>query len=280
MPIITFWSETREETAKTLSIAAAATHMAINHQFKILLLSTAFEDDTLENCFWDLKQGKKSKIKITENKTNINSGIEGLYKLYMSNRLTPDQIPDYTKVVFAGHRLEILPISKTTTYETYEETLKTYKDIIETANKYYDYVFVDLNKGFRYPELIKILEISDLIVVNLTQRIKIIDNFIKLREEKNMFKAPNVMLLLGRYDKYSKYSAKNVARYMGEKKQINTVPYNTLFFEACGEGDAAEYFLKFKKTDIKDKNGFFISEIAKLNENILSTIQMLQRNKR
>jgi len=280
MPIITFWSETREETAKTLSIVAAATHMAINHQLKILILSTAFGDDTLENCFWDMKQGKKNKIKITEQKVNIDSGLEGLQKLYMSNRLTPDQIPNYTKVVFANNRLEVLPISKTTTYETYEKNLKLYEDIIEAADRFYDYVFVDLNKGFRYPELTRILEKSDLIVMNLTQRIKIIDSYMKLREENPMFRAPNVMLVLGRYDKYSKYSAKNVSRYMGEKKLISTVPYNTLFFEACGEGDAAEYFLKFKTTDVKDRNGFFVSEIAKLNENMLSTLQMLQRNKR
>lgn len=280
MPIITFWSETREETAKTLSIVAAATHMAINHQYKILMLSTAFEDDTLENCFWDIKQGKKSKIKITEKRINIDSGLEGLQKLYMSNRLTPEQITDYTKVVFANSRLEILPISKATSYETYEKTLKIYEDVIESANRYYDFVFVDLNKGFRYPELTRILEISDLIVVNLTQRLKIIDNFMKLREENPMFKQDKIMLLLGRYDKYSKYSAKNVSRYMGEKKVINTVPYNTLFFEACGEGEVADYFLKFKTTDVKDRNGFFISEIARLNENMISTIQMLQRNKR
>ena len=280
MPIITFWSETREETAKTLSIVASATHMAINHQYKILMLSTAFEDDTLENCFWDMKHGKKNKVKIVEKKINIDSGLEGLQKLYMSNRLTPEQIPDDTKVVFANNRLEVLPICKTTTYETYEKTLKIYKDIIESANRYYDFVFVDLNKGFRYPELTKILEISDLIVVNLSQRIKIIDNYMKLREKNSIFKQPNVMLLLGRYDKYSKYSAKNVSRYMHEKKIINTVPYNTLFFEACGEGDVAEYFLKFKTTDIQDRNGFFVNEIGKLNENMISTIQMLQRNKR
>ena len=281
MSIITFWSETREETAKTLSIVASATHMAINHQFKILILSTAFEDDTLENCFWDMKQGKKNKIKITDNKRiNIDSGLEGLQKLYMSNRLTPEQIPDYTKVVFANNRLEVLPICKTTTYETYEKTLKIYSDIIESANRFYDFVFVDLNKGFRYPELTRILEISDLVVVNLTQRLKIIDNYMKLRQENPMFKKDNIMLLLGRYDKYSKYSAKNVSRYMGEKKIINTVPYNTLFFESCGEGDAADYFLKFKTTDIKDRNGFFVSEIGRLNENMISSIQMLQRNKR
>ena len=129
-------------------------------------------------------------------------------------------------------------------------------------------------------ELTKILDISDLVVVNLTQRMKLIDNYMKSKKDNFLLQKDNVMLLLGRYDKYSKNSAKNVSRYMGEKKIINTIPYNTLFWEACGDGEVADFFLKFRTTDVKDRNGFFISEIARLNENMISTIQMLQRNKR
>ena len=37
MSIITFWSEGKEETAKTLSLSAIATFMAIEHNCKILI---------------------------------------------------------------------------------------------------------------------------------------------------------------------------------------------------------------------------------------------------
>ena len=40
MSIIAFWSNGREETAKTLSIAAISTYMAIQHNYRILSIST------------------------------------------------------------------------------------------------------------------------------------------------------------------------------------------------------------------------------------------------
>ncbi len=40
MAIITFWSNTEKETGQTMSIAAVAASMAIEHNYKILLIST------------------------------------------------------------------------------------------------------------------------------------------------------------------------------------------------------------------------------------------------
>ena len=37
MSIVTFWSNGKEETGKTLAIAAIATYMAIEHNYKILV---------------------------------------------------------------------------------------------------------------------------------------------------------------------------------------------------------------------------------------------------
>ncbi len=40
MSIVTFWSNGREQTGKTLSLAAIATYMAIEHNYKILIIET------------------------------------------------------------------------------------------------------------------------------------------------------------------------------------------------------------------------------------------------
>ncbi len=40
MAIITFWSNAKKPTGQTMSIAAVATSMAIEHNYKILLIST------------------------------------------------------------------------------------------------------------------------------------------------------------------------------------------------------------------------------------------------
>lgn len=59
MSIVTFWNNGREQSGKTLSIAAIATHMAIEHNYRILIVSTKYKDETLNNCFWQPKKVKK-----------------------------------------------------------------------------------------------------------------------------------------------------------------------------------------------------------------------------
>ena len=52
MSIITFWNDDREQSGKTLTSVAVATRMAIDRNFKVLLMSTSFRDSTMKNCFF------------------------------------------------------------------------------------------------------------------------------------------------------------------------------------------------------------------------------------
>ena len=88
MAIVSFWSNGKEETAKTLSIAAIATNMAIEHNYKILLMSTNYNDDTLESCFWEEEKINKSTNPFVQQRPELDSGIEGLAKMIKSNRMT------------------------------------------------------------------------------------------------------------------------------------------------------------------------------------------------
>ena len=53
MAIITFWSNGKEETAKTLSISAIATYTAMQRNYKVLELSKNYNYTTLETCYWN-----------------------------------------------------------------------------------------------------------------------------------------------------------------------------------------------------------------------------------
>lgn len=275
MAIVTFWSNGKEETAKTLSMAAIATHMSIEHNYKILVISTIHNDDTLETCYWEPKNEELLK-EITGNKKDISAGIDGIAKLALSNKLTPNSISNYTRLVFPDHRLEVLLGSKEIDEQEYKKIRETYKEVIQVASAFYDYVFVDLNKGLNKTYIKEILEISDLVVVNIAQRLKMIKDFQKLKEENELFKKENVMLLVGRYDKFSKYNSKNIARALGYKKEISVIPYSTLFFEACNEGKTADFFLRFRKLNSNDRNALFIEEIKKASEKIIEKINILK----
>lgn len=97
----------------------------------------------------------------------------------------------------------------------------------------------------------------------------------EIREKEPILKSNKTLLLIGRYDKYSKYTIKNITRYMGEKNKVGTIPYNTLFFEACEEAKVPDLFLRLKKINEEDRNAFFMGEVKRISENIIYRLQDL-----
>ena len=49
MAVIAFWSNEEKETGQTMSMVALSTYMAIEHNYRILNISTSFKDKTLED---------------------------------------------------------------------------------------------------------------------------------------------------------------------------------------------------------------------------------------
>ena len=143
MAIITFKSKEIKETGQTLSIAAVATQMAIDHNYKILVVSTNFNDKTLEDCF--IEEEKNTHIKEKPAAVGIESGVEGLMRVLASNKTSPEIVKNYSKIILRD-RLDILPAPSVTDARDYENIEAAYPDILQLANKYYDIVLVDLNK--------------------------------------------------------------------------------------------------------------------------------------
>ena len=94
MAIITFWSSGKEETAKTLSVSAIATYLAIERNLKILALSTNYNDTTLETCYWKQQDDSKKRHVV-----GLGNGIEELARAIMSNKASPEVITNYTKII-------------------------------------------------------------------------------------------------------------------------------------------------------------------------------------
>ena len=274
MSIVTFWSNGKEETGKTLAIAAIATYMAIEHNYKILVISTGYKDKTLKNCFWEEKKIRRN-LGLFGPNTNIalEEGITGLSKVMNSNRLSAEDITNYTKIIFK-ERLEVLQSFSGEKTE-YDNLKQIYPDIINLANNYYDLVFVDLDNELGEDLKNQIMENSNLIVATISQRLSSINRFMELREEKPILNSKKTLLLIGRHDKYSKYTVKNITRYMGEKNKVSTIPYNTLFFEEAEEARVPDLFLKIRKIDEEDRNGFFLAEVKRTAENIIYRLQDL-----
>lgn len=276
MSVVTFWSNGKEETGKTLSIVALATYMAIEHNYRILLLSTSLNDKTISNCFWHEEKRRKN-LGIFGPNTNIamESGIEGLAKIIKSNKVSPDIVTNYTKIVFKD-RLEVL-LGYEGEKGYFGAISISYPAIIEVAKRYYDIVLVDMDNELDKDIQKEILDASDLVVANLSQRLSSINEFVKTKNNSILLNSSRTLILIGRYDKYSKYTAKNITRYLKEKNIVSTLPYNTLYFEACEEAKVPDLFLRLRNNiDPEDRNAFFINEVKRLSENIMYRLQDLQ----
>lgn len=272
MPIITFWSSNEKTNGQTVSAAVAATTMAMEHNYKVLLVSADFNNSSMEECFGAQETNRdivKSLIKTPQ--MNLDSGINGLIKLANSNRVTPEIIHDYTKIIYKN-RFEIL-YSPNNVIDKQEKVriLEDFKNIILHASRYYDYVLVDLRKGLEFEPQREILNSSDVVVLNVNQNLKAINETLN----QDIIKALSRKILwnICRYDKKSKYNTKNLTRQILKKQFVCETNYNTYILEASQDGTLAEMILRFRTLKEDDENLQFYTKEKELVQAMLLKYQ-------
>ena len=287
MSIVTFWNDSREQTGKTLTSIAVATKMAIERNSKILLISTSLADPTMKNCFWGEEYTSTKIFNSKSNNVAVENGIEGLMKLVTSNKLTPSTITDYTRVIFKG-RLEVIAGFTGSKEKTTEENLEDFKkvehgyvELIRTANQFYDIVIVDLDKTLSTKVKEDILKVSDVNVFVISQKMESISRYKELKSNNEDLIKNRCIPVIGKYIKEFKYNSKNIARYLGEKKEFDLIPFNLLFMEAAEEVGVVDLFLRLKNIkDKTDENYIFMQCALNLTNNIMKKLHDMQMRMR
>ena len=273
MPIITFWSNSKKTIGQTVSASIAATVMAMEHNYKVLLISADINDTSIEDCFGSQESNKDIVNKLVNApRINLDSGIKGLMKLADSKRVTPDIIHDYTKIIFKN-RLEVLYSPTNIADGSKQNVFENFKNIIINAARYYDQVIVDLKKGISYSQQLEILEMSDIIVENIEQGTKTINEFLTVNETKKILNKDNVIWNICKYDKSSKYNIKNLTRNILKRQKVYGVPYNTLVLDASQEGNLVELIIRFRTLKLESENLEFFTQAKELVEGILLKYQ-------
>ncbi len=285
MSIVVFWNKDREQSGVTMSTVAVATKMAMERNLKVLLVSTAYKDFTMRNCFW-----KESTImeKITQGKNlAVENGILGLSRLISSNKIEPQVITDYTHVIFKN-TLEVLEGYAGVSDKTSEENLKSYREItkiyptlLATANEYYDIVFVDLDREVEPEVQNEILKMSNLNVYVAAQKLLSLDYYMDLKEKNPILKGPKNIIAIGKYTHKSKYNKNNLQKYLREKSEVSVIPFNILLFEAAEETGVVDLFFRLSKIrDTADHNYIFMKELRSLSDKIIEKLKELQAGMR
>ena len=286
MAIVTFWNADREQSGVSISTVAVATKIAIERNLKVLIVSAAYNDSTIKNCFWKDNAVRK-KIMADSSNVAIENGVEGLSRLLSSNKITPDTITDYTHVIFKDV-LEVLDGYIEDKNKTKEENLKSYQTIakvypaiLSVANQYYDMVLVDLSRELNEDVRNEILKIADINVYVAGQKLRSLDYYMKLKIDNPVIAEPKNIIAIGKYSHYSKYNKNNLQKYLKEKKELSVIPFNILLYEAAEEVGVVDLFYRLSKIkDTTDSNYIFMKELDKLVEKIIEKIKELQMRMR
>ena len=270
MPIVSFWNPVENaQTSNTSSIVAVASMLLWKSKYKTLITQTHYSDLTMESAFFNMdKLGNKGSLDIAD------TGVDALDRLLRSNKLTPESISNYTKIIYRGEILELLYGTFKNDLDSYSRILETFPLIIDYANQFYDIVLVDLNKGTSNQEINKILQKSDLIVLTMSQSMLVLKKSFAAMDTLKVLQEKPIIPVIGKYDRFSKFADRNIARAFNYKKKMYTIPYNTQFFDACNDGSLAKFMLENRKADpALDRNGFFIGETEKLVDAILNSLE-------
>lgn len=275
MAIVTFWSDSRKDTAQTSTALAIATHMAMEKNMRILLIDANFCDESITRAYWKKQKESRFLKELNSGKIDISAGADGLVSAIASNKASPEIIANFTKGVFRN-RLDVLPGLRTKSPTEFDKSLVYYKDLLLNANKFYDMVLVDLAKTSEKPTVRALLDVSSIVMYTMTPDLMLIDGYIESLKNYAFLQKNNVIPIMGKSDELSKYNPSNVAKKIGLRDGMAFIPYNIRYAEATYEGEISKYLLNLKNGSKDENQQLFIDGINDSIERILYKIQELQ----
>lgn len=256
---VSFWSN-YHQLGTTSNMVAIALFIALKYRLRILIAHNHFDRSTLESSFMDKSYIKHSLMDFSD------TGIDALSRFIKFNKIGKDEISSYTTTILKN-RLDLLIGTTITNKDIYQNSLKeSIQLILQSAALYYDLVLIDTASGNNEVSK-KIIDNSNLVVVNLSQNPNTIDNFLS---NYSHYKE-KALVLLGKYDANSRFNIKRIKRRYN-LNHIHAIPYNIEFADACIESRAVDFFIKNLESDKNDIHNNFITGVEQAAQVILNIL--------
>lgn len=256
---IVSWSTVHGKSGTTANLLAVAMYSIIKGNIKnCIVTQTNFSMNNLEaplvgymmpeaNLFQDI-------------------GLDALSRSIKAGPLNEKNFYN-SSISLMDNKLNLLPGTTICSKEYYENDMeKVINNIILYAEKYYDAVYIDTNSGKNELSQ-KVIEKADLIIVNLPQNKKVLDNYFK----EYIFNRRNVFFLIGNYDRRSKYNLNYIRKHykMMDSSNSAVIPYCVEFNDALSDGSLIDFFSCNINTDKEDPISYFINNVGLATKRIL-----------
>lgn len=261
---IVFWSPYHGQAGTTSNILAISLIAGMVNKKRVILTQTQFDMNNLEAPLVGANSKNKESLEYFRG-----TGIDALLRSYKASPLSLSDIENCC-ISFEGTNLSLLPgSSKTNKIHFDTEMENSIRGLFSHIEKFYDIIFVDVSSGVS-PLSVKIIKQCDLLVINLSQNIGVVNNY--LANPVEGIKG-EVFYLFGNYDPNSKYNLSNLRRKNLKKIDKNgsgAVPYNTSFLDAQNDGVVIDFLRDNLRTSKSDANKYFIERITSSTNKIIS----------
>ena len=249
MKIIAFWSNVHGQSRTTSNMIALASAIALEDNYSSILTQTHFDFNKLDAYLIGSREYSQEVF--------IDVGIDGLTRSMKLAPLDKDVIDNYS-IPLIKNKLSLLPGTTSDNRDIYMDSMKqSLSKMLREMNKYFDFVFVDLNSGLdKISKLV--IEQADVVVVNLCQNRPILDDYFNNRCISNK----DIIYLFGSYDKNSSYNIRNLKLMYRQLNKAPTcvIPYCTGFKDAESKGLAIN-FIKQTIDNPSGSNRYFIDNV-------------------
>lgn len=268
---ITFWSPIHGQAKTTSNMIAIAIFSTILYEQNNMIMQTNFNFNNLELPLVG------THTKVVGEYFNGDIGIDALSRSIKSEPLNKEVIHNCS-ISMLNQGLNLLPGTTKLNREHYEDKLiPVLPGILRSIEENYDIIFIDTNSGMSDEITKRVIQMSDIVVVNLCQSKAVLEEYFN----NNPFEEINNKLfyLLGNYDKKSKYSVTNIKRIYKNfiKNNIAVIPYYTKYMDSISSGNAISFMESCIDNDKTEENKFFTESIKKASVKILEKAGMNRR---
>lgn len=275
MSTVVFWSPVNGRGTSSHLILSALM-ITLTHHVRVLTMHTHRAGDSIEAALPVREDSMDHMTSIF-----ATTGWDALLRLYLSGSLTRDKFRDYT--VPLSRQLDLLPGARMQNgIDVNEEYAKYMPSVLKTASEVYDLVMLDAGNRDRMER--EMLKDADVVVINLDQNLRVLENYFGDTELKKDLENKKVIVTVGYYDADSHCSINNMKRRFNYKHPVIGVPYCTEFKDAWNRRDVPSYLQQNMNLDKKNgqrgEHASSIRELAKCimdNAGLRTILKQLER---
>lgn len=255
-----FCSPYSGQVGTTANLSAIATSLALNYRFKLFLMQAQYEKNYLDHGFLG---ERKKELEVQEN------GIDSLVRMIKSEPITKEMI-DSCSVNLYQNRLHLLPgtaQNNLAMYETVIQPMLIY--CMNAIQTHYDVICVDLGRVTDWKRN-RMLDQADVVVLNLSQNHCVLEDSFWM----NLGYQHKIFYVIGNYDPVSKYNLNYIhKKYKVPLRRIGVLPYNSMFRDACSDGNIVKLMTQINDSTKDEMNYYFVRELKVTVEKLLQFSQ-------